>query len=428
MERSSLGYRWADGQSHQPSVTPRKRRWSTVVATLLALMTMAATALAADDLSADGDALTANAQSKNVAVSLAAGASTTKTIGAYIDSGGGSNHVAFPVNATAAVSQDVNGIVTSGPTPGSGQITNYGTANEFATQVMITAPGNDDLACGVDNVFTAKVQFAGTSDANSTPIPSNELNQGNDAAVTFTLTVAGPACQPANAAPTSVNASFGGSVDCRAAATLTATFSDPDSNSWSLAIDWDYEGTTFTTDQTVSPYSSGAGVSHTYNSPGPYTAAVKVTDGEGATSAIATATITVTQEYSMQYLEPFTHSTAGAFVINSAKAGRVVPVKVRIFDVCAQQAYESPSTAPTVGVAKTTAPNGSDVDPLEAYVADAAGASNDGSSFRWADGFWIYNLDTKALSLQTGQTYRVDVFVSSVKASDDEFGLLKTVK
>ena len=428
MERASLGDRWAYGRPHQPFVTRRKRRWSTVLLTLFASMTLAATALAADDLGADGDALTAGAQSKNVAVSLAAGGSTTETIGAFINSGSGGNHVSFPVNATATLSQDADGIVTDGPTPSSGQITGYGTANEFATQVTITAPPNADLTCGVDNVFTAKVQFAGTSDANSTPIPANELNQGSDAAVTFTLTVAGPACAPTNAAPTNVGASFGGSVDCRAAATLTVTFSDPDSTSWSANIDWEYNGTVFAPDELVSPIVSGAEVGHTYNSPGTYTAAVRVTDGEGATSAIATATITVTQEYSMQYLEPFTHSTAGAFVINSAKAGRVVPVKVRIYDVCAQVAYQYPSTAPTAGVAKTTAPNSADVDPLETYVADAAGSSNDGTSFRWADTFWIYNLDTKALNLQTGQTYRVDVFVSGVKASDDEFGLLKTVK
>src|SRR5919106_3273748 len=106
MERVSLGDRWAYGRPYQPFVTPRKRRWTTLVGTLFACMTLAATALAADDLGADGDALTANAQSKNVAVSLAAGGSTVKTIGAFINQGGGNNHVAFNVNVTATISDN----------------------------------------------------------------------------------------------------------------------------------------------------------------------------------------------------------------------------------------------------------------------------------------------------------------------------------
>ena len=38
---------------------------------------------------------------------------------------------------------------------------------------------------------------------------------------------------------------------------------------------------------------------------------------------------------------------------------------------------------------------------------------------RWsgADGFWIYNLDSKALKLITGSTYRLQVIVDGIAAT-----------
>ncbi len=43
-------------------------------------------------------------------------------------------------------------------------------------------------------------------------------------------------------------------------------------------------------------------------------------------------------------------------------------------------------------------------------------------------GFWIYNLDSKALGLIVGNLYRVDVYVGSVKATRDTWAILQPVK
>jgi PKD repeat protein len=251
----------------------------------------------------------------------------------------------------------------------------------------------------------------------------------NSATVLFQYTAQSA---PTNAAPTNVSASFGGAVDCRVAATLTVTFTDPDSTSWSAVIDWDYDGSTFTNDESVASIASGDQFPHTYNAPGSYTAAVKVTDNQGATSAIATGSITVDQAYTVTFLSPFDGSTPALPLINRAKAGRVVPVKVTIYDDCALAPYESPAAAPSIRVSTATNTTGSTMDTLEVY-ADAGNANSNSEYFRWSpDGFWIYNLDTRTIlsgsSLITGKSYRIDALVGTEKATDDEWGLLQTVK
>jgi hypothetical protein len=69
---------------------------------------------------------------------------------------------------------------------------------------------------------------------------------------------------------------------------------------------------------------------HTYNSPGTYTATVTVTDKDGGEgSNTSSSTITITQEYTATFQQPFDPSTAYHYVINQAKAGRTVPVRSR---------------------------------------------------------------------------------------------------
>jgi hypothetical protein len=233
----------------------------------------------------------------------------------------------------------------------------------------------------------------------------------------------------ANVAPT-VTSSISSAVDCNANATLSISFSDPGTSDgpWAVVINWG-DGSTNTTFN-ASTQGAQTAQTHAYATPDQYTATVSVTDKDSGTGSDSSSdnTVNVRQIYSIQYLEPFTHSTTSSYVINSAKAGRVVPVKVRITDDCTGQAYGGSQSAPSVGVAKTSAPNSADVDGIEAY-ADAGASNANDKYFRWStDGFWIYNLDTKALNLVIGQTYRVDVYAGSVKASDGEFGLLKMVK
>jgi hypothetical protein len=239
----------------------------------------------------------------------------------------------------------------------------------------------------------------------------------------------------ANVAPT-VTSSISSAVDCNANATLSISFSDPGTSDgpWAVAINWG-DGSTNTTFN-ASTQGAQTAQTHAYATPGQYTATVSVTDKDSGTGSDSSSdnTVNVRQIYSIQYLEPFTHSTTDSFVINSAKAGRVVPVKVRITDDCTGLAYGGSQSAPSVGIAKTVTPQSSQTDSVESY-ADAGASNANDKYFRWStDGFWTYNLDTKNVTfgtqtgLTTGQTYRVDVYVGSVKASDGEWGLLKMVK
>jgi hypothetical protein len=144
----------------------------------------------ADSFNVDGDALTAAAQSQTVAVNLAPGGTTTKTVGAYIESQGGANsHVTFPVAVTLSITNNADGIL-SNLTSSAGNITAYGVANELPTTVTVTAPSTG-LTCGVDNLFTGKVRFESAASNLSPPQTFATIN----------LTVAGPACSSGNAAP-----------------------------------------------------------------------------------------------------------------------------------------------------------------------------------------------------------------------------------
>ena len=229
-----------------------------------------------------------------------------------------------------------------------------------------------------------------------------------------------------NVAPTVV-ASFGGAVDCRATATLTI---DPDDvgvhdSPWKVNIDWG--------DGTIEPEISretlaSFTVTHVYTAPGARNATVTVQDKDGGTGLDATNSVTIDQEYTVTFLPPFDTSDPTVAIINKAKAGRVVPVKVTVFDDCALVSMNDPSVAPSIRVSKDSVPNGTSSDPVETY-ADAGAANNNGSLFRWSsDGFWIYNLDTKALGLTIGQSYRIDVSFGTVKATNDQWALLQTVK
>jgi len=43
-------------------------------------------------------------------------------------------------------------------------------------------------------------------------------------------------------------------------------------------------------------------------------------------------------------------------------------------------------------------------------------------------GFWIYNLDSKALGLVVGTRYRVDIYVGPNQATRDTWAVLQPVK
>jgi hypothetical protein len=109
------------------------------------------------------------------------------------------------------------------------------------------------------------------------------------------------------------------------------------------------------------------------------------------------------------------------------KNGRVVPVKVALYNQCTQAPVD-PTADVTIMLTKVVVAGVDAVDPLEAY-ADAGQSSAGTDAFRWTtDGFWIYNLDSKALGLTTGGTYRIDVSVEGVMVTVANWALLTPVK
>jgi hypothetical protein len=233
--------------------------------------------------------------------------------------------------------------------------------------------------------------------------------------------------------PPAVSVSLDQTVDCRKEARLTFSFSDPGVNDgeWSVEISW---GDGNTDSFSVDTQGEQDPVTHVYTLPGTYTVTVTVTDKDGGVGE-ANGSITVEQVYAVDFLPPFDDSSPSGLIVNTMKNGRVVPVKATIFDVCRASYVNDPTTEVTIKVSKT---NGDGIpDPVEEY-ADAGQSSAGTNRFRWTTdssvpggGFWIYNLDSKALGLVVGTRYRVDIYVGpnwATLATRDTWAVLQPVK
>jgi len=116
-----------------------------------------------------------------------------------------------------------------------------------------------------------------------------------------------------------------------------------------------------------------------------------------------------------QFLQPLAQSTDPATpVINTGKNGRVIPVKVQITQGGTPITDANAPGPVAIGVSKLAAcSTAAGTDPITSYAA--AGQSSAGTNqFRYDANAqaWVYNLDTKALSLITGNCYWIDVSVN----------------
>ncbi|MFL6109705.1 MAG: hypothetical protein ACJ716_11945 [Marmoricola sp.] len=222
------------------------------------------------------------------------------------------------------------------------------------------------------------------------------------------------------------------SVDCQTTATLNnISFTDPGADAtWNGTINWG-DGSAL---QSFTAAAAGAvpAKTHVYAAPGTYAATVAVTDKDLATGSNTTAAgsgITVLQTYSTSFLQPFDASTPSKLIPNTMKNGRTVPVKVTLTDTCTGLAVTDPTKVVTIGVTEATPPNGATTVPDAVETYSDAGASSAGTNvFRYNNPFWIYNLDSTGLKLVTGKTYRINVYVGSVKATITNWALLQPVK
>ncbi len=306
----------------------------------------------------------------------------------------------FSITDAAA---DTHTFVAGYPDCGAGNILVSSSINDTLNTGTFDCRFPDGLVPAVASGVKAKVQDNGG-------LASNQLSQ--DTTVS-------------NVNPTVV-AGFGGPVDCQMTSTLTI---DPDDlgvndSPWKVNISWG-DGTT---EPEISRTNLDSfSVTHVYALAGTYNATVAVADKDGGSGSDLTNSLTVNQTYTLDFLPPFDDSTPSGLIVNKMKNGRVVPVKAAILDDCALSAVTDPAANVTIKVIKTSGTGGIS-DPVETY-ADAGESSAGTSSFRWStDGFWIYNLDSKALGLVTNNFYRVDVYVGAVKASVDNWAVLQPVK
>jgi hypothetical protein len=257
-------------------------------------------------------------------------------------------------------------------------------------------------------------------------------NDGVNAPVSDSADVTVSNANPLVATPAWATAS----VACRVSATLTnISFSDAGviDYPWTVDINWNDGSTSFNTNSQAGQLDQ----THTYNTPGTYAATVMVTDKDGGSGSNSTATsLNVLQTYTVNFLQPFDNSSPSNLITNTMKSGRTVPVKVTIYDDCAQAYVTDPASLVRINLLTGPATTGNDA--IEVY-ADAGASNGNTLYFRWTSdssapggGFWIYNLDSRtvlngsALALNT--TYRVDVFVGAVKATNTKWALLKPVK
>ena len=285
------------------------------------------------------------------------------------------------------------------------------------------------FACnGLEGSLAANYAAASTTNAASCPFADNgthtvkgRVYDKDGGATTYSATVV------ANNVPPTVVAGFAAtSVNCQTTATLTIDPDDAGVNDspWKVNITW---GDGSSEPEITRTNLSSFTVTHVYALPGAYNATVSVTDKDADTGSDLVNGLTINQTYTVDFLPPFDDSSPSGLIVNKMKNGRVVPVKATIYDDCGTSIVTDPTADVTIKVTKTTGGGGSG-DPVEEY-ADAGQSSAGTDHFRWStDGFWIYNLDSKALGLVVDNAYRVDIYVGAVKATTSNWAVLQPVK
>jgi hypothetical protein len=396
------------------------------VVTLVTALTMLTVSTAlADTIQVDGD-IASNGQGNTIAC-LTAG--TGKTITANLNLKYNSvNHFNDGTVAIAAALDGGRGSQFITADGGSLSLSGWdGNGDEVDTNLTITIAA-DWATKSASDPGPYKILYTLTQAGN----PYIADNSSNMNAVIINGTeCGGGGGGPTNAAP-EVTATWNPNpVGCRVASTLGVSFTDADSTSWTAAIDWDYQSSTFTADEnvgSVTPGSPSFSATHAYNAPGTYTAAVQVTDNQGAVGSDTDA-LTVNQTYSVNFLQPLDGSSPSRLIANTMKKGRVVPVKITITDDCTLAPVTDPTTAVSIAV-KTATFTATSTDAVETF-SDAGQSAGETVAFRWSadssvagGGFWIYNLDTNGF--QIGTCYEIRAKIGGITASN--YALLKPTK
>jgi Tol biopolymer transport system component len=149
----------------------------------------------------------------------------------------------------------------------------------------------------------------------------------------------------------------------------------------------------------------------------PLTSGSSITGGPDWAPVVAPVVALFTAEF----FPPLTGSTDPSDpVINTGKNGRVIPVKVRLDEGGTSITDQNAPGPVTIHVSKlascgTTAGS----DPAASYSAVGPDAATDRFRYDTESQDWIYNLDTGALGLVTGDCYRIGVSVNGTAVTSE---------
>jgi hypothetical protein len=141
---------------------------------------------------------------------------------------------------------------------------------------------------------------------------------------------------------------------------------------------------------------------------------------DGDCLASSTGSFTTLSTYSDQFLSPLVQSTDPARAqLNTGKNGKVVPVKVQVSEGGTAITNLNAPGPVTIAVSKFACGASTGTDPVTSY-ADAGQSSAGTNQFNYDSTAqaWVYNMDTKALGLVTGNCYRIDVAVNGTQITN----------
>ena len=293
-------------------------------------------------------------------------------------------------------------------------ITGAPTTSPEGTQISlgssVTDPSSVDTSAGFTHAWSVTkngvaygasgsgANFSFTPDDEGTYVVSFSAKDKDDGEGTDSKTIT-----VTNVAPSNVTASFGPALSCTAAAnaTLSWSFADPGADTWDAQIDWNYDGTTFAPDETKTNVAKSDSATHSYGSAGTHVAAIRISDGDGGSSNVQTATLTVNYNLS-SILQPV-NDTRNGQQTSMFKYGSTVPVKVEITDC-------DGSHPSNLDVRVTYAKTASNPPPVGTEEAVATNAPDGGNQMRFSDPIYIFNFGTKYINDSTA-TVRIDVSI-----------------
>jgi hypothetical protein len=141
---------------------------------------------------------------------------------------------------------------------------------------------------------------------------------------------------------------------------------------------------------------------------------------DGDCLASSSGSFTTLATFSDHFLAPLVQSTDPTSAqINTGKNGRVIPVKVQINTGGTALTNLNAPGPVTIAVSKFACGASAGTDPVTSY-ADAGQSSAGTNQFNYDSTAqaWVYNLDTKALGLVTGNCYRIDVAVNGTQIAN----------